>query len=145
MGTRADFYIGRGPQAEWLGSIAWDGYPDGTPEPCLGAASERDWRSAVYELLAGDESASAPDHGWPWPWDDSGTTDYAYAFDGGRVWASSFGHAWFVPDLTAENCGEPEDDGPKVAVFPDMSRFKNVTYGRRSGVIVVGIPSADDA
>lgn len=29
MGTRADFYVGRGESAEWLGSIAWDGYPSG--------------------------------------------------------------------------------------------------------------------
>jgi len=29
MGTRADFYVGIGPEAEWVGSIAYDGYPDG--------------------------------------------------------------------------------------------------------------------
>jgi hypothetical protein len=29
MGTRADFYVGRGPDAEWLGSVAMDGYPSG--------------------------------------------------------------------------------------------------------------------
>ncbi len=28
MGTRADFYVGLGEQAEWLGSVAWDGNPD---------------------------------------------------------------------------------------------------------------------
>ena len=26
MGTRADFYLGEGSAAEWLGSVAWDGY-----------------------------------------------------------------------------------------------------------------------
>ncbi len=30
MGTRADFYTGRGQTAQWLGSIAWGGYPVGT-------------------------------------------------------------------------------------------------------------------
>lgn len=29
MGTRADFYVGKGPNAEWLGSTAMDGYPEG--------------------------------------------------------------------------------------------------------------------
>lgn len=29
MGTRADFYVGRGKDAEWIGSVAFDGYPDG--------------------------------------------------------------------------------------------------------------------
>ena len=33
MGTRADFYIGKGTDAEWLGSIAWNGYPDGIGRP----------------------------------------------------------------------------------------------------------------
>lgn len=28
MGTRADFYVGTGANAEWLGSIAYDGHPD---------------------------------------------------------------------------------------------------------------------
>ena len=27
MGTRADFYVGRGEKAEWVGSIAMDGVP----------------------------------------------------------------------------------------------------------------------
>jgi hypothetical protein len=34
MGTRADFYIaieGETPHLEWLGSIAFDGYPEGIP------------------------------------------------------------------------------------------------------------------
>ena len=25
MGTRADFYVGVGKKAEWLGNVAWDG------------------------------------------------------------------------------------------------------------------------
>ena len=40
MGTRADFYIGRGATAEWIGSIAWDGYPDGIPAPILEATDD---------------------------------------------------------------------------------------------------------
>lgn len=35
MGTRADFYVGRGTEAEWIGSIALDGYPDGIPDDGL--------------------------------------------------------------------------------------------------------------
>ena len=27
MDERADFYVGRGEDAEWLGSITWNGYP----------------------------------------------------------------------------------------------------------------------
>ena len=35
MGTRADFYVGRGESAEWLGSVAWDGNPRGIDDPVL--------------------------------------------------------------------------------------------------------------
>ena len=40
MGTRADFYVGKGKDSEWLGSIAWDWYPDGIPDNILDAESE---------------------------------------------------------------------------------------------------------
>lgn len=147
MGTRADFYVGRGPEAEWLGSIAWDGYPDGVfladeaPEYLpIDVANEDAWRLAVAEFLAQREDATLPEQGWPWPWDDSGTTDYAYALDDGVIYASGFGYGWFA---VAE--GEPEDeDGDKdrsagkTAVFPDMSERKNFTLGSRSGVMLIG-------
>jgi len=66
MGTRADFYVGRGKTAEWLGSIAWDGYPAGLwpnkdtatakadipKTPVIAATAEEAYRKAVDELLA---------------------------------------------------------------------------------------------
>lgn len=145
MGTRADFYVGRGEQAEWIGSIAWDGYPDGItpygtnawPEGghLFDAVTEQQFRERVVQFFAGRDDVTLPDQGWPWPWEDSRTTDYAYALDDGRVWASCFGHEWFDPRH------EPQDDdeGPtaKVAVFPNMKDRQRVTFGKRSGVIVV--------
>lgn len=160
MGTRADFYVGRGKQAEWLGSIAWDGYPDGiTPSgdelmppsvPGAGqeykridwpagahlfdATTELEFRARVVRFFLHREDVTLPEQGWPWPWEDSSTTDYAYAFDGGKVWASCFGTEWF--DATKP---QPEDERRwKVAVFPNMKDRQNVTMGKRSGVIVVG-------
>lgn len=139
MGTRADFYVGRGKSAEWLGSIAMDGYPDGNvsnPQygPLIKAASEPEFRERVAMLIAGVGHGTTPAQGWPWPWEDSRTTDYAYAFDGGTVWASGFGRAWFDPN-------EPEPDRgdePKSAVFPNMKDRQRVTLGSRSGLIVFG-------
>lgn len=134
MGTRADFYVGRGKEAEWIGSIANDGYPSGIEGAIKRATTELDFRAAVGLWLDIDDSSSRPDDGWPWPWDDSRTTDYAYAFDSGRVYASCFGGEWFDPLEV-----EPSDDKEgraKVAVFPDMSSRKNVTLGKRSGLIV---------
>lgn len=135
MGTRADFYVGRGEDAEWLGSIAFDGYPDGYPEDVLRAEDEAQFRKRVAQLLDELDHSTLPEHGWPWPWDDSGTTDFAYAFADDAVQVACFGGGW----LTACELGEPEefDDLPEVD-FPDMTAHKNVARGRRSGVIVVG-------
>lgn len=142
MGTRADFYVGRGPEAEWLGSVAWDGYPDGFPNS-RGAAidiktarTEYDFRTWVEAELVGRDDATRPEDGWPWPWDNSATTDYAYAFDDGQVYGSCFGGEWFKAN---EPQPEEEEGGPpsKTAIFPDMEARKNVTFGKRSGIIVV--------
>ena len=135
MGTRADFYVGRGVDAEWLGSTAWDGYPAGVPDEILQAKDEKEFRDAVGDHLAEREDGTLPEHGWPWPWDDSGTTDYAYAFDGGQVHGSCFGGPWFDPEAEPEydDDGEPVERNGPDAVFPDMQSVKRVTLGGRSG------------
>lgn len=146
MGTRADFYVGRGEDAQWLGSIAWDGYPSGIaddfPDLALTAANEKDFSAAVHTRLKERDDGTTPEMGWPWPWNTSATTDYAYAFFDGKVWASGFGRPWFdvVAYLAAAqhdpSC-EPPEDGDE-AVLPDMSGLKKVTMGERSGLIVMG-------
>src|ERR1041384_2735098 len=83
MGTRADFYVGTGPQAEWLGSVAYDGSPHGAPATVIKKRSETTYRAAVLELLdnpGSDFLPTRPEEGWPWPWEDSRTTDYAYTW-----------------------------------------------------------------
>lgn len=137
MGTRADFYVGRGKGAEWLGSIAWDGYPDGDVADIFGATDEAGWRAAVAGMLAKREDGTVPDEGWPWPWNDSRTTDYAYTFDEGKVWFSCFGHPWHDAKEKAKDRDFDPCVGRKVP-FPDMSARKAVTLGKRSGVIVMG-------
>lgn len=138
MGTRADFYIGRGAKAEWLGSVAWDGYPDGFKDrPELFAATTADqFRAAVAAEIDTRDDGTTPSQGWPWPWENGHLTDYSYAFDDGRVWASCFGHQWW--DLL-KDAPEEEDAGPKVE-FPDMTAIKSVTLGKRSGVMIFSSP-----
>ena len=106
MGTRADFYVGRGKDAEWVGSYAFDGHPASLAETILAATTEEEFRSAIVAELAGRDDATAPERGWPWPWEDSNTTDYAYAFDG-KLFGSSSGHPWFEGDADAEAFGQP--------------------------------------
>lgn len=132
MGTRSDYYVGRGEQAEWLGSKAWDGYPSGVPDSLLQAKDEESYRQAVATHIAEGDDGTTPDQGWPWPWNDSRTTDYAYAFEGGQVWASPFGYGWFKADGP-----EPEEsDWPKSKeVFPDMSERKDIAWDKRSGLL----------
>jgi hypothetical protein len=146
MTTRADFYVGRGKEAEWIGSIAWDGYPGGISltsphsnfpqgKHLFDATNEREFRERVSQFFENRDDVTLPDLGWPWPWDDSQTTDFAYAFDEGKVWASCFGTEWFLPTPDGEM---PEKPGTKAAIFPNMKHRKNVTLGKRSGVIGIG-------
>jgi len=159
MGTRADFYVGRGDKAEWIGSIAWDGYPE--PYVNKGLFSDGDeatWRKRVADFLATRDDATQVADGWPWPWEDSGTTDWSYTLDDGVVYCSCFGRAWlpvteylakqaaYVKAEKAYEAGQSEDApnedwwdeiSPK-AKHPNMKAIQNVTLGKRSGVIIMG-------
>lgn len=158
MGTRADFYVGRGKEAEWLGSIAWDGYPDGIDlrsaereqvlpgvslpkripwpqgEHLFDSKTEAEFRERVALFFKNRDDVTLPERGWPWPWETSHVTDYAYAFDGGVVYGACFGHSLFIA-----NEPEPDDDSTgKACEFPDMTQRQNVQIGgSRSGLIVV--------
>lgn len=147
MGTRADFYVGRGEDMEWIGSVAWDGYPHGfAGTGILDAASEDAYRLALAAHAADRSDFTAPEQGWPWPWADSFTTDYAYAFDGDKVYVSreQGGYSDWVEAAPFDHEGGLEYDavlalsscGPLA--YPDMTVVQNVDFGARSGLIVLG-------
>ena len=104
MGTRADFYIGKGKDAEWIGSVAWDGYEWGEricnedPDDIVSAKNEQEYRDAVNDMIKNRKDGTRPDMGWPWPWDDSGTTDCTYCFVDGGFEAFSWGEHWNKDD-----------------------------------------------
>jgi len=143
MGTRADFYVGRGTEAEWLGSIAWDGYPEGISGAILRATKENKYRELVVGYIGEREDGTEPSMGWPWPWEDSGTTDFAYAFDNGRVYASCFGCEWTDTPLIEDAFDDLAED---FASFPDMSGQKHSAPAgsKRSGVMVISAPEAKE-
>ena len=132
MGTRADFYVGRGKNAEWLGSIAWDGYPDGILKNILHAHNETYYRQVVKEFITEEKGNGSrfPEDGWPWPWEDSRATNYAYAFENNKVHASCFGSDWFDP-LNKPFEGEESEEIvlPNIATFPNMKNKMRVTDG----------------
>ena len=87
MGTRADFYVGKGESATWLGSVAYDGRQ---PEVFRGSATEKNYRKRVAAWMKDRDDATHPVDGWPWPWKDSCLTDVAYTFDEGKVWMTDY-------------------------------------------------------
>lgn len=138
MGTRADFYIGRGLRAEWIGSIAWDGYPNNEDlGDVIRARSEAKFRRSVKALETRNDFTS-PSQGWPWPWENSHLTDYAYAYEEGvehgEVWATCFGYDWFDP-LRPQP--EWEEDGEKKTIFPQMTGCSARAGSARSGVMLI--------
>lgn len=151
MGTRADFYVGIDGKAEWLGSIAWDGYPEGMSKKILLANTPEKFKKAVSALLEDRDDATLPEDGWPWPWDNSGTTDFAYAIHNGEVLSNCFGQGWqtsltrllYDKDYAAwdedllDEVEKPEETFDYNTNFPDMSDIQNVTLGKRSGVMII--------
>lgn len=148
MGTRADFYVGRGDDMKWVGSVAWDGYPDGfVGTGVMEATTEGEFLEALATLAADRKDFTDPKQGWPWPWADSFTTDYAYAFDGDRVYVSCEfdGRSDWVevaPFMKAERLSEEELEalpscGPLS--YPNMEEIQNVDFGDRSGLMIVRV------
>jgi len=156
MGTRADFYIGIDRNATWLGSISWDGYPEGIGSP-LDSESEEDFLKELETFFEGRDDVSTPEHGWPWPWPDSSITDYAYAYHDGCVWVTQWDDhrktgRWlrvsemdefeelrsYHEKLLDEYPDNPEPMPPEGVPldFPDMTEVQNVTLGVRSGLAV---------
>lgn len=130
MGTRADFYIGTGESAQWLGSVAWDGYEWCEDLECalMKAKTEKEFLAAIRDIANKRDDFTSPNQGWPWPWENSFTTDRAYAFVNGKA-------EWFAWGK------QPSESDPeeleRVCDWPDMTSRQNVTYGERSGLIIV--------
>lgn len=102
MGTCAQFFIGdpRNVEArEWLGAVAWDGYPEGDIGEALnGADTEDSFREAILKIASQrDDFCDPAVRSFPFPWkDDLFLTDCTYALFDGQVQYASF-HRGFVP------------------------------------------------
>ena len=144
MGTRADFYVRQDNQMKWLGSKGYDGYPDGIEEKVLKSTTAEEFEAETEVFLKAEGDATFPNEGWPWPWNDSRTTDYSYIFENGKVMASCFGYPLFDP-LEEEKEDEEEsevEEAKMIGYFPDMSQLKNVKFGSKgSGMMVVSLGS----
>jgi len=171
MGTRADFYIAKADELQWKGSIAWDGYSIAEADKeSLSPNDEKnrtesflEWKlktctdesefdTLLTQYLNGRDDATLPENGWPWPWDNSKTTDETYLFKDGKVW-KMYKHdgdyddhttpCYFAPvEVSIYNEDTDEEVEPEeklVLCVPDMKNIQNVNFGKRSGITIIGI------
>lgn len=120
MGTRAQFFIGNPQQLEsreWLGCVAYDGYPDGDCGEMLSSVtSPETFRDAVEKIKAKRADFTDPSkHSFPFPWeDDLFLTDFTYAWFDGAVQATCYHHGWrplnaFGPDKDPYGHNTPDE------------------------------------
>lgn len=127
----ADFYLGTGADARWLGSLAEIGDPgqvsrlDARAGHCratgvLSAPDPHTYEAAVAALLDHHRDIEAgfvavpslgEDLGWPWL-EATSAGWFAYAFTDHGVRASLRGGPWFTPDLDLPDCGATTCTGP---------------------------------
>lgn len=91
MSSYTDFYVGRGADAEWIGSLRGESCPDNVRAvpPLLLALTTTDedaFRAAVVDALDVWEDellgqGYRPGRGWPWPWHSSHFASWIVAFD----------------------------------------------------------------
>jgi len=134
MGTRADFYVEAAGDFVWLGSTAWDGYEpwdadenNPTAFAIMTAKTAQEFIDAVGAFSKTRDDWTDPKQGWPWPWEDSCLTDYAY------VWREETEAYCFGSKFINKEETEEEEKGD----FPNMSDVQQVTMGARSGIIMV--------
>lgn len=123
---------------KWLGSQGWDGYPDGIDNKVLSETTEDGFENTVNEYLSARRDATFPKDGWPWPRNDSRTTDYSYIFENGKVMASNFGYPLFDP-LKEDDEGGEKEEAKMDGYFPDMKDIQNVAFDDRSGVLFISM------
>ena len=85
MSTKADFYVGTGKDAEWIGTLLKNGSVYYIPMDILIQVNKTMFEEMVLELLSLKQSV-IPDKGDKWihPWEDSRVTDYVYMFDNNK-------------------------------------------------------------
>jgi hypothetical protein len=91
--TTADFYLGRGASAIWIGSVGAYGKPETLPRGVVSAGSQEAFRGAVKRMVHSVSQGVSPEIGWPWR-RNSLQTDYVYAWDEERIFVSVAGEPW---------------------------------------------------
>ncbi len=154
MGTRADFYIGKGKNAKWVGSVAYNGYPsvikpshrEKKYDKDLGkvfdtqkldewvgshlfeSKTEKEFLDRLDLLFKNRNDFTTPDMGWPWPWPNSSVTDYTYHFVDGKVYVSEYGRGWIDTSKYIDDLKKLDSldfNQEEIQEYPDMSSVEN--------------------
>lgn len=96
MSTKADFYVGVGKNAEWIGSIVHNADPDEFDDPILTARSEKVFRLAIKELLDNRCDSIYPGSPKAQPLGNN-AADYTYYFNKFQVRARDAKGNLFIP------------------------------------------------
>jgi len=128
----ADFYLGRGPDAKYLGSLPTAGAPEDIDvwgrfqSIADDVYSPEDFEAEVHDLI-GTTRNGAPNGSVDWPWRYASSTDtqWAYVFDAGTVYVYRYG-----VEMAAVRCNytrpgpagtrEPRRPQSATSAFPVM-------------------------
>ena len=78
MGTKADFYTKDGDVLIWQGSIEWEGAENHIPDSVIQSSCNEEFLINLETYFKKKRDAIPSNKGWPWNWDSSKYTDYAY-------------------------------------------------------------------
>ena len=85
MGTRADFYVGLGSKADWIGSLLQDGSVWNIPIEILIQVNRIMFEELSIDFIKKCGGIVAQEDGkWPHLWSDSRMSDYSYIFHPGH-------------------------------------------------------------
>ncbi len=118
--TKADFYIGTGVAANWIGSTFSDGYPHGIPLEILICTNPTLYEELVVIFIKSRKGVIKTDGDrWPHLWQDSRMTNYSYLYieELSKVVTSHYGGIMFDP-IKYLSYGEISDVGLGKPVFP---------------------------
>jgi len=93
MNIDADFYIGKGKEAEWLGSVSSNGDINTIARSSFGQQflechTPELFKHFVSNYLHQYRNSVLASQCWPWLWGDSGTTDRSYWFFDDKIWCA---------------------------------------------------------
>lgn len=141
---KADFYVGMGRDADWIGSISRCGSVYEISTPILLQVNRVMYEELVIEYIKFCEGLVA-NHicQWPWQWPDSQMTDYSYFFlpEFEKVYVSIGGHDLLDPIKLVQGESLIEANamiGPPI--FPLMTEqicFEDkILYGQESTALI---------